>query len=419
MKEKVDLIIKNANQVVTLAGYSGSPFVYGPDADLGIIENGAVAVDEGKIVDAGVTDRILEKFTSDTFIEANGKVIVPGFVDSHTHLIFAGSREDELVMKLKGFSYLDILARGGGIVRTVNATRKATKDELFKMGVKILNTMLAHGITTIEAKSGYGLDTKNEIKILEVINKLNEQHKATVVPTLMAAHAIPPEYKANPDDYVRYIVDDTIPKVTERNLAMFNDVFCEKGVFSVEQSYEILMTGKRYGLIPKIHADELTTLGGAELAAKVGAISADHLLYASDTGLKMLADRSIVGVLLPATSMTNFSERYADVKRMKAYGVPIALASDLNPNCYSENLQFTMTLACYMMRMTPEEIIPAVTINAAHAIGMARKIGSIETGKYADMVILDIPNINFIGYRFGINLVDTTIKDGDVVFTAR
>lgn len=415
MKEKVDLIIKNANQVITLAGYSKMPIIFESNTNIGIIERGAIAISEDTIIDVGTSDQILEKYTAERYIDADNKIVTPGFIDAHTHLIFAGSREDELVMKLKGYSYLDILAKGGGINRTVKATRKATKEELIEFGSKTLDVMLAHGTTTVEAKSGYGLDAKSEIKILEVANELDKRHKVTVIPTLLAAHAIPPEYKDSPNDYVDYVINEIIPKVGERQLAKFNDVFCEKGVFDIEQSRRILLAGKEAGLIPKVHADELTTLGGTELAAEVDAISADHLLYASDRGLKLLAEERIVGVLLPATTMTIFSSKYANFSKMKTYGVPIALSTDFNPNCWSENLQFTMTLGCYMMKMTPEEILAAVTINAAHALGIAAEVGSIEKGKKADLVILDIPSIYFVGYRFGINFVNTIIKNGEII----
>jgi len=414
VRESVDLLIVNANEVVTLAGFSNAPAV-GPDMEkLGIIKDGGIAIKDGLIVDVDKTDSLKKKYTSDRIIDAKGNVALPGFVDPHTHLVFSGSREEELTLKLKGATYLDILKKGGGILKTVRLTRAASKEDLVKDVLSRLDTMIIHGTTTVEAKTGYGLNTKDELKLLEVLELANKEHPVTVIPTFLGAHAIPPEYKDDPHSYVNLIIEETLPKVAEQNIAKFNDVFCEKDVFNIEQSRRILLRGKEFGLTPKVHADELTQLGGAELAAEVNAISADHLLYASDSGLQAMKESGTVGVLLPATSLTIFSEKYANARKMIQMGLPIALATDFNPNCWTENLQFIMTLGCYKMKMTPAEVITATTINAAHAIGLGDKIGSIEKGKQADIVVLDIPNHQFIGYKFGINLVKHVIKSGRI-----
>jgi len=414
-KEQVDLIIEKANQLVTLRGGSEKPLTKENMRQLGIIENGAVAVKNGKIIDVGKTEQINSKYKSENVINAYGKLVAPGFVDAHTHLVFAGSREDEFEMKLEGISYMEILQKGGGILRTVAETRKASLEQLIELGKERLDTMLIHGTTTVEAKSGYGLSTKDEIKCLEAIKKLNKQHPIDVIPTFLGAHAVPNEYRDRPDDYVDLVVEEMIPAVAERKLAEFCDVFCEKGVFNVEQSKRILLAGKEYGLLPKIHADEMSWLGGAELAAEVEAVSAEHLLFASENGIKALAEKGVVAVLLPAASFSLMLGKYANARKMIAEGVAVALGTDLNPICWVENMQLVIALACRMMRLTPAEALSAATINAAHSLRKAHMIGSLEVGKKADIVIFKVPNYRFLGYRFGVNLVDKVIKNGRLV----
>ena len=414
-KEQVDLIIEKANQLVTLRGGSEKPLTKENMRQLGIIENGAVAVKNGKIIDVGKTEQINSKYKSENVINAYGKLVAPGFVDAHTHLVFAGSREDEFEMKLEGISYMEILQKGGGILRTVAETRKASLEQLIELGKERLDTMLIHGTTTVEAKSGYGLSTKDEIKCLEAIEKLNKQHPIDVIPTFLGAHAIPNEYRDRPDDYVDLVVEEMIPAVAERKLAEFCDVFCEKGVFNVEQSKKILLAGKEYGLLPKIHADEMSWLGGAELAAEVEAVSAEHLLFASENGIKALAEKGVVAVLLPAASFSLMLGKYANARKMIAEGVAVALGTDLNPICWVENMQLVIALACRMMRLTPAEALSAATINAAHSLRKAHMIGSLEVGKKADIAIFKVPNYRFLGYRFGVNLVDKVIKNGRLV----
>ena len=414
-KEKVDLIIEKANELVTLHGGSAKPLKGEKMQRLGIIKDGAIAVKDGKIIAVGKTGEIREKYTAENVIDAEGKLVTPGLVDSHTHLIFAGSREEEFEMKLRGASYLEILRKGGGILRTVAETRKASLEELVKLGKERLNTMLLHGTTTVEAKSGYGLSTKEEIKCLEAINRLNNEHPIDVIPTFLGAHAVPTEYSGKTDEYVKLIVEEMIPAVAERRLAEFCDVFCEKGVFNVEQSKRILLAGKKYGLKPKIHADEMSRLGGAELAAEVGAVSAEHLLYASDEGIRALVESGVIAVLLPAASFSLMLGRYADARKMINEGVAVALGTDFNPVCWVENMQFVIALACRMMRLSPAEALAAATINAAHSIARASLVGSLEVGKKADIVVFNVPNHRFLAYRFGVNLVDKVVKNGRLV----
>jgi imidazolonepropionase len=314
-------------------------------------------------------------------------------------------------MKLKGLSYMDILKSGGGIFYTVEKTRNATKDQLIQQAKKRLDNMLRYGTTTCEAKSGYGLDTKTELKILEVNKKLNESHPIDIVSTFLGAHAIPKGKSA--DEYTDEIIEEMIPKIN--HLSKFCDVFCEEGVFTVDQSKKILEAGKTHGLIPKIHADEIVDTGGASLAANIGAISADHLLMSSNDGLQKMAKKGVIGVLLPGTPFSLMQESYAPARKIIDMDVAVALATDLNPNCWVENMQFMIQLACLKMKMTPSEAITAATFNAACAINLNDKIGSVEVGKQADILILDCPNHKYIPYHFGINLVEKVIKNGMIL----
>jgi imidazolonepropionase len=418
MQEGVDLLIKNASELVTLSGDNQTPRIRKKMVELGIIKCGAVAVFDGRIAAVGKTEEVEQALdiTSDTrVIDAEGKTVMPGFVDPHTHLVFAGSREDELKLKLEGKSYLDILNMGGGILRTVRETRKASKEELLWAAERTLARMLKYGTTTMEAKSGYGLETVTEMKCLEVIKELDEKHVMDIVPTFLGAHAIPPEYRDDVDGYVNLVVKEILPEVAEKKLAEFCDVFCEKDVFSVEQSKKILEAGKEHGLRPKIHADEIVCLGGTELAADVEAISASHLVQSSDEGIKRMTECGVIGVLVPGTPFALMKKEYPRARYMIESGVPVALATDLNPNCWTESMQFMITLACYNMGMLPSEAIVASTINAAHAINRANEVGSLEVRKKADIIILDVPNHMHIPYRFGGNLVETVIKNGKIV----
>ena len=414
-KEKVDILIVNASELITLAGGSEKPRIGREMRELGVIKGGCVAIKDGRVAAVGRTVDVRKTVRAETVINASGKTVMPGFVDPHTHLVFAGSREDEFQMRVEGASYMDILKAGGGILKTVRETRKASVDELLGFGLNTLDVMLRHGTTTVEVKSGYGLTTRDELKILGVIKRLNQLHAVDVVPTFMGAHAVPPEYKTNQEDYVNLVVEEMIPKVAEKGLAEFCDVFCENGVFTVEQSRRILEAGKSHGLKPKVHADELSAYGGAELAASVEAISAEHLLFASDAGLKAMAEKGVIAVLLPAAAFSLMSGRYANARKMIDYGLPVALGTDFNPSCWAESQQLVISFACHFMKMTPAEAITAATINAAHAIGRAKEVGSIEVGKKADIIVLNAPNHLFLGYRFSVNLVDKVIKNGRLV----
>lgn len=415
-----DFIIAHASELVTLKGPLRARQKH-EMSELSIIRDGAVAVSDGAITEVGKTDPILKghKTAGVEVIDASGKVVMPGFVDAHSHLVFAGSREFELELKAKGKGYMEILAGGGGILRTVKDTRAATPKELFDQSADRLETMISHGSTTIEAKSGYGLDREVELRQLETVAKLGLVYPATLVPTYLGAHAVPPEFEGRASEYIDFIISDVMPEVSKRKLAVFCDAFCEKGVFSVEESSRVLMAGKDLGLRPKVHADEFSSSGGAELAAEVGAISADHLARPSDDGIMAMARKDVVGVLLPGTTYASMSKDYADGRRLVDLGVPVALGTDLCPNSWNQSMQFAMSLACFQMRMTPAEAITAGTINAAAALGLEKKIGSIERGKRADIVLLDVPNHSQLPYRYGINLCSRVIKDGKTVWAKR
>ncbi|MHA2425298.1 MAG: imidazolonepropionase [Candidatus Thorarchaeota archaeon] len=360
----------------------------------------------GKIYDDSVVPQI----------ELPGMMALPGFIDSHTHLAFGGSRENDFAMKLAGKTYMEILEAGGGILNTLRATREATRETLTKNAFSYAERMLREGTTTVEAKSGYGLDTKNELKMLQAVEDLRDKLTQQITSTFLGAHAVPPEYEGRTDDFVDLVITEMIPAVAAENLAEFCDVFCEKGVFDIEQSRRILLAAKEAGMKIKVHADEIVQLGGAELAAELDAVSADHLLMASDEGLEAMLKAGTIATLLPATAFS-LNTDYARARDMIEMGLPVALATDFNPNCANESLFFTIALSCYKMKMHPREVISALTINAAHALDRCDSIGSIETGKRADILVLDCPNPEYLAYRFGANLVHTVIADGEVVYT--
>ncbi|MCM3213028.1 imidazolonepropionase [Niallia taxi] len=413
------LYIKNASQVITVSGSSNKPKIGREMSNIGVIENGSVLIKKDRIVFVGANHAV-EQYVSRLseavdVINAAGKVVTPGLIDPHTHIVFAGSREKELEMRLKGAKYIDILKAGGGILSTTAETRLASEQQLISETVPRLDRFLQYGVTTIEAKSGYGLTTVDEWKQLRVAKKLNEIHPIDLVSTFMGAHAVPNEYKENPDDFVQLIIKEMLPLVAKEKLAEFCDVFCEEGVFTVEQSKIILVEGKRLGLLPKIHADEIVPFGGAELAAELGAVSADHLLRASEEGILEMAEKGVIAVLLPGTAFFLMAEP-ANARRMIEAGVAVALSTDRNPGSSpTESLPFIMNLACLTMKMTPEEVLAACTINAAHAINRAHEIGSIEVGKKADVILFDARNYQTLQYNYAVNLVDTVIKNGKVV----
>lgn len=405
--ETADILIENINEILTLKG-NNKPRIKSEMNDLGIIKNGSIAIKDNKILDVGknLSYKALKK------INAKGKIALPGFVDSHTHIVFSGSREFELDMKLKGLSYMAILNKGGGIYYTVDKTRKSSINDLLDQSIIRLNNMLRYGTTTCEAKSGYGLNLETELKILKVQEILNDNHPIDIISTFLGAHAIPKEYKI--DEYVDIVINEMIPEAAKHS--KFCDVFCEKGVFNISDSRKILNAGRKNNLIPKIHADEIVDTGGAALSAELNAITADHLLRSSKSGLEMMAKKGIIGVLLPATPFSLMMKEYANARYMIDNGIPVAIASDLNPNCWTENMQFIIQLACLNMNMTPAEAITAATFNASCAIDENTRIGSLEIGKQADIIVLDCPNYLYIPYHFGINLVDIVIKKGKIIF---
>lgn len=416
---KASLVIKNIDNLVTLRGEK-APRSGKDQGEIGLIKEGIIAINGEKIIYVGQGD-LPEDITTDKstrFIDAGGKLVTPGLIDCHTHLVHGGSRENEFRQKLEGVPYLDILASGGGIHSTVRATRSASFDELYKKAKKSLDVMLSFGVTTVEAKSGYGIgDFDTEIRQMEVAGRLNEDEKVDILSTFMGAHAVPKEYEGRSQDFVDYLVKEMLPEVARRKLATFNDVFCEEGVFTVEESRQILEEGKKLGLIPKVHADEIVDLGGGELAADVGAISAEHLMAANDRSIERLAEEGVVAVLLPGTSFNLQSDKVAPARKMIEKGVPVAISTDYNPgSCPSENLQFMMTLGAHLLKMTPQEVITAVTINAAAALKLEEDRGSIEVGKRADISIFDVPNLEYMLYHFGINHTDKVIKNGEVIF---
>ena len=412
---KADLILKNIGKLVTMQG-SSSFRVKEEMNKINIIENAYIAVKNGKILAIGVGDEFGNLCEDDTKIhDAEGLLVTPGLIDSHTHLIHGGSRENEFSMKLNGVPYIEILNNGGGILSTVKATKEASEEELYKKAKKSLDRMLEFGVTTVEEKSGYGLELNTEIKQLEVARVLDKNHPVDLVHTFLGAHAVPEEYKENHKAYIDILVDVMMPKIKDMGLAEFCDVFCEEGVFTIEESEHILQKAKEMGYKLKIHADEIESLGGAELAAKLGCVSADHLMAASDEGIKMMAENNVVANILPATSF-NLNKNYADCRKMIDMGAIVSLSSDYNPgSCPSENLQLVMQLGCLHLKMTPNEVLTAVTINAAYAIDRADKIGSIEVGKNADFVVFDARNVEYLMYHFGINHTKKVYKNGNLV----
>lgn len=411
------LAIVNISQLLTLRSSISGPRAGKNQLDLGMIENGAVLISDDKILEVGKTQTLKKKIPRKTkVIDAKNKVVTPGLVDCHTHLVFAGSRADEFVLRIQGRTYQEIASLGGGINSTVKKTREASSQELFNLGMERLNRMLSFGTTTVEAKSGYGLATDAELMILEVIKKLNRNHSVDLVSTFLGAHAIPEEFKLYRRDYIRVLTEEMIPQVAKKKLAEFCDVFCENGYFSVEESKKILEIGKNFGLRPKVHADELGNTGGSQVAADVGAVSADHLVYAIDDDIEKMKKSGVMAVLLPGTSFF-LNSRYAPARKMIENGLPLALATDFNPgSSMTESMQMVMSLACLNLKMTPAEVLTASTTNSAYAISRGEQIGSLEPNKKADIVIWEVANFKEIPYHYGVNLVQTVIKNGKVIY---
>jgi imidazolonepropionase len=433
------LLVVGAAEVVTMAGglrrgsAQDEPAAITEAAGRGPNPNGGLTVAcwEGRILIAGRRSEVetalgaggypLDRFET---LDADGATVTPGLIDAHTHLLFAGSREDELVLRQRGAGYLEILAAGGGILSTVAATRAASADDLAAHGRRWLDEMLGHGTTTVEAKSGYGLDLPTELRLLEVAHRLGAEGPIDVLPTWLGAHAVPPEFRARPDGteaYVRHLIDEQLPGVAAQGRARFADAFCETGVFSPDQSRRVLTAAAAYGLAARLHADELAPSGGAELAAEIGALSADHLAVPSEAGIDALADAAatghpVVATLLPATTWFLMHEHGAPARRLIEREIPVALATDFNPGTSpTSSLALVMTIACLELRLTPSEALAATTINAAHALGLGDEIGAIEPGRAADLVVWRVPSHRQIPYWPAADLVRAVVKRGRVV----
>lgn len=406
---KANLILYNIGTLVTGKELS---LTSNSMENIEVLENAYLAISNGEVLEYGIGEIPKNLIADNTLLEdIHGKVVTPGIIDSHTHLVHYGSRENELPLKIKGVPYLEILRNGGGILSTVRATRKSTKEELFQKAKATLDRMLCFGVTTVESKSGYGLTLEEEIKQLEVNKELDDKHPIDIISTFMGAHAIPEEYKNNSKEYIEEIIR-MLPIIKEKNLAEFCDIFCEDEVFSVEDSRRILNEAKKIGYLLKIHADEIVSLGGAELAGEIGTLSAEHLMAVSDEGIKALKENNVIANILPATSF-NLGKSYAPVRKMINEGVRVAVSSDYNPgSCPTENMQLVMQICSSQLKLTPLEIFKAVTLNAAMAVNREKYIGSLEKGKKADFVIYDTQNLNYIFYNFGINHVKDVYKEG-------
>jgi imidazolonepropionase len=415
---KADLILHNIGSVATVTGFSDSPAIHLTDESLGLLSTPQLCIassagricyigrksDLNDLVDTGCAEEV----------DCRQKLVLPGFVDSHNHTIFAGTREDELVLKISGLSYLEILARGGGINRVTGLTRSASDDELLIQTRRKLDRMIANGTTTFEAKTGYALSLKDEIRLLEVLSRLRAEGY-DIEPTLLSAHVVPSEYLGRSDDYIEDVVLPSIDIASERKLARFCDVFVQEGIFDLSQSERILRHASERGLALKVHADEFSDENAAALAARMKVTTADHLLMASKENLSALARNGVISVLLPTTALVSFIGKYADANYIAAQGGAIALASDFSQNSWIESMQFVIALACYGMRMTPAQAIVASTINGAHAVLRAKDVGSVELGKKADLLLSEHSNIAAIPYRMAANSIAKIFKEGRLI----
>ncbi len=433
----MDLIIHSAAQLVTVAG--DAPKRGDAQSDLGIIENGALAIRDGEIVAVGASDEIRALATRETqFIDAQGKIVLPGFVDAHTHVVFAGDRANEFEMRLRGASYLDLLKAGGGIMNTVRATRAASLAQIIDETRARLDRMLAYGTTTVEAKTGYGLDTATELKLLHAIYELDATHAIDLIPTFIGAHAIPEEYRGRADAFVDVVVEEMLPAIRESQIAYresqagigdtryvtratpFCDVFCDDGAFDVPQSRKILERARASNMPLKIHADEFANLGGAALAAELGAVSADHLMVTRRDEMKLMADANVIAVLLPGTTFGLGKNDFANGRAFIEENVPVALGSDLNPGTsWCESMPMILAMATRYEKLTTAEAIVAATLNAAYASGVGERVGSLQVGKIADVLIAEVPDYRYLAYRYGTNPIETVLKRGRPVFQAQ
>jgi imidazolonepropionase len=412
----MQLLISNIRQLVTVHS-GGRPFKAGREMrEIGVLEHASVLIENGEITWIGNASDFTNTLQPDAdTLDGSSYVALPGFVDAHTHALFGGSREHEFALRSEGKTYQDIAAQGGGILSTVNATRAATKKELKKAASKRLDAMMKHGTTTVEIKSGYGLSEESEIKMLEAITELADEHFISIRSTFLGAHALPPEFKDRRAEYIDLLCNRMMPYIAKRKLAQFCDVFCEVGYFSVEESRKILEEARTHGLALKLHADEFNSIGGTQLAAQLQAASVDHLEHISDDAIAVLRQGKTVAVLLPGVSFF-LRNPYAPARKLIDAGVPVAIASDFNPgSCMSFSMPLMMTIACTQMSITPEEAITASTLNGAAAMGVSDEVGSIEVGKRADIVLYDIPHYRYLAYHFGTNLAAKIIKNGTIL----
>ncbi len=418
------MLITKAAQLVTCA--SGSVPKRGHAMrDVAIVEDGAIAIKDSKIVAIGPSADIQAQYDARETLNARGKAVCPGFVDPHTHVVYGGNRIDEFELRIQGKSYMDIMAAGGGIVSTMRATRSLSVDELAQQAADRIRRMVQLGTTTVEVKSGYGLDADSELKLMRAIEQLSKIQPATIVPTFMGAHAIPPEYKNFPDDYTQHVIDSMIPHVAawykkstfkKQGIPLFIDVFCEDNAFTVEQSRRILEAGKAHGMDIKAHVDEFNSLGAVAMALELGATSIDHLDVSTAHDIAKLAQSDCVGIVIPAVNFNLGSTHFANARAMIEAGCAIALTTDINPgSAPCPSMQFVMAVACRYQRLLPAEALIASTINAAHAVGLGDRIGSLEVGKQADILILDTPDYRYLAYDFGGNHVQTVMKAGTVI----
>ncbi|MDD3236452.1 MAG: imidazolonepropionase [Candidatus Cloacimonetes bacterium] len=415
---KADTIITNIGTLISLAG-NDKPRCGKEMESISPVHDAALAIKDGLILALGSSTDILNRFSCTDILDAKGGTVLPGFVDCHTHPIFVHTREDEFALRIAGKSYVEIAQAGGGIRSTIASTRDASEELLFQLAAQRIKKMISQGTTTLEAKSGYGLDTKSELKQLRVIKRLSEELPIDIIPTFMGAHEYPVEYKTDHERYLEILCEEMIPAVAEQGIAEFCDIFTEAHVYSIEESRRILQCAKDHGLKLKMHADEIEPIGGAELAAELGCVSADHLGTTGDQGIAALQRAGVIPVLLPATLFSLRAKSYARALPMMQQGLPVAIATDYNPgSCNCDSMPFTMTLACLQMGMSPAAALNAATINAAHAISRGAVLGTLEAGKQADLCIWDIPSLNFIPYHFGSSHLCRVIKKGKCIYSA-
>ncbi len=412
-KKKMRILIKNIKQLISPVNEDYA--IFSDFKRLNVYHNVSILVNNG-VIDEIVNEPAPE-LDVDGVINAKNQVVMPAFVDPHTHLVFAGTREDEFNMRIQGKTYMEIAKKGGGINSTVKETRQAGEEELFFTAKKNMQKMIEHGVATFEIKSGYGLNTETELKQLRVIERLKQSFPVDIKATFLGAHEVPPEYRNNKEKYIDIVINEMLPAVKEQGIAEYCDIFCEEGVFNIEESRRILNKAKEMGFQLRLHADELTPLGGAELAAEVGAKSADHLVYISDSGIDAMVSKNVVFIMLPGTSFFLMSEKYAPAKKIAEKGGIIALSTDFNPgSSYTHSMQMIITLACLKMGLTIEQAINAATINAAYSLDLHHKTGSIHKGKQADLIFLNIPSYKFLVYNYGVNHITTVLKKGIVIF---